>query len=300
MVLEGGPVRGVTIAALVAMTIFGGSLAAQEWDGHKNAKGWCRLDFIDGTGTFYDAAARRLYQWAPGAGTLKTVNAVNMDMSPDRWMIDGDNVWLVVGATLKKYRATGELEDDYKLPAEVADLELVPQDGFYLSYKTLTPYVEKRSLKNGSVVWSHGDKPRRNETTSRILHRITANGDRNIILASGDGLFVDVLDNKKGNSLGQTYFTYQDKEPPALKLEQRDRPPLVWWFGQGVAFQALPASAVPSLGLQGTVLARLDFSASAVEFLPTPFSEGHLLVGVQEDRAVFVGPNGGMAFVPIR
>jgi len=46
--------------------------------------------------------------------------------------------------------------------------------------------------------------------------------------------------------------------------------------------------------------ARLDFSASAVEFLPTPFSEGHLLVGVQEDRAVFVGPNGGMAFVPIR
>lgn len=291
--------RGFTFAALVAMGAFCGSLAAQDWDGHKLAKGWCRLDFIDGTGTFYDAASRRLHVWAPGLGLLKTINAVNMDLAPDRWMVDGDNVWLVVGTTLKKYRANGELDTDFTLPAEVADLELVPQDGFYLSYKSQNPYVEKRNLKNGSVVWSFGDKPRRNEGTARMRHRITVNGDRNIVLASGDALFVEILDNKKGNSLGQTYFTHQDKEPPALKLGDRDRPPLVWWFGQGVAFQALPSSAVPSLGFQGTVLARLDFSGSSVEFIPTPFSENHVLVGVQEERAVFLNPNGGLVFVPI-
>lgn len=291
--------RGIAIAALLATMAYGGSLAGQEWDGHRNAKGWCRLDFIDGTGTFYDAAARRIYQWAPGAGTLKTINAVNMDLSPDRWMVDGDNVWLVVGTTLKKYRANGTLDTDFTLPAEVADLELVPQDGFYLSYKAINPYVEKRNLKTGAVTWSFGDKPRRNEGTARARHRITANGDRNIILASGDALFVEILDNKKGNSLGQTYFTFQDKEPPAVKLGDWDRPPLVWWFGQGIAFQALPASSVPSLGMQGAVLARLDFSASSVEFLPTPFTEDHLLVGIQEDRAVFLGPSGGLVFAPI-
>lgn len=292
--------RGITIAALVAMTAFGGALSGQEWDGQRLAKGWCRLDFIDGTGTFYDAAARRFYLWSPGPGLLKTVNAVNMDPTPDRWMIDGENVWLVVGTTLKKYRTNGTLDTDFTLPAEVADLELVPQDGFYLSYKTLSPYVEKRNLKTGSVIWSYGDKPRRNDGTPRTRHRIAANGDRNIILASGDALFVDILDNKKGENLGQAVFTYQDKEPPALKLGDRDRPPLAWWFGQGVAFQALPSSALPSLGLQGIVLARLDFSASAVEFIPTPFSEDHVLVGIQEDRAVFMGPHGGLAFVPIR
>lgn len=287
------------IATALVMGMAFAPLVAQDWDAQRSAKGWCRLDPIDGTGTFYDAASRRFHQWTPGLGTTKTINAVNMDAAPDRWMIDGETLWLVVGNVLKKYRTDGKLEDEFKLPAEVADLELVPQDGFYLSFKAVKPYVEKRNLKSGSVMWTYGDKPKKDEISSRSLHRIAVNGDRNLIVASGDSLFVELVDHKKGKALGQAVFAYKDQVPPPIQLGDRDRPPLVWGFAQNVAFQALPASSVPALGLTGLVLARLDFSNSAVEFLPTPFSEAHLLVGIQEDRAVFLAPSGGFVFAPV-
>lgn len=288
------------VAAAALIAIANPSLLAQEWDAAKLAKGWSRLDPIDGSGTFHDAVGRRLVIWAPGVGMLRTIDISRHDAVPERWVVDNEKVWVVSGTSLKQYTLSGPQWGSFTLPAEVADMELTPSDGVYICYKTVDPYIEKRNIKTGSVLWSYGKKPRQGDLSTRALHRMVVNDEKNVLLISREAMSMVVIDRDKGSALGEALFTYNDKLPPPLKLGDKERTPVVRWFGKGVVFQAIPASSFPGLGLQGLALARFDTTASAVEFLPTQVTEDHLLVGIHEDRAVFIAPGGGLFFVPIR
>lgn len=104
------------------------------------------------------------------------------------------------------------------LPAEVADADFLPPNGIAISYRTLTPFVERRDIKSGSVVWTFGKKPKKGELTSRVLHRILRNDESNLVLISKEDLLATVLDGKKGSLLGQVIFTHHDGMPPRISL----------------------------------------------------------------------------------
>jgi len=62
----------------------------------------------------------------------------------------------------------------------------------------------------------------------------------------------------------------------------------------------VPASTVPSLKQLGLLLARMDFSTSTLDFLPTGLTEEFTLVGILDSRAVFIAPNGGLVYIPVK
>jgi hypothetical protein len=285
--------------ALLALTVPAVIVQAQEWDAAKSAKGWARFD-ATGTASFYDAATKQLITWMKDGGVMAKVDLSKADMVPERWVVDDEHIWIMAGTTLKEISKTGQVIKALSLPAEVGDVDFVPPNGIAIAYRTFTPFIERRDIKNGSVVWSYGTKPRKGDGTARTLHRILRNDEMNLLVMSNGELLATVLDGKKGSALGQAVFTFNDGPPPAVSLGDRDRGPIVWWWSKNIAFSALPASAVPGINQTGLVLARLDFAASAVEFLPTGVTEEFTLAGIIEDRAVLVAPNGGLVYAPIR
>ena len=282
--------------SLVLPTI---ALQAQEWDGLRSARGWARFD-ATGAATFYDSSSRQLITWMKEGGILSRIDLAKAEMAPERWVSDDEYTWIMAGATMKQISKTGQVLHTVTLPAEAADADFIPPNGIAISYRTLTPFIERRDIKSGSVAWTFGKKPKKGESTPRILHRIFRNDETNLVIVSRDDMFATVLDSKKGTALGQAVFTYNDGAPPQVSLGERDRGSVVWWWGKNVAFSALPASSVAGLNQKGLVLARMDFSASTLEFIPTGVTEDFSLAGIIEDKAALVAPNGGMVFIQVK
>ena len=276
----------------LAALLLGGNLQANGWDVHK-AKGWARMD-VTGSALFLDAENAQLVGWMKDAGVTETVKLQGLKGSIQAWLSEGGKLWCVQGNTLHILTPAGEPLDTESLPFEVADLVPGP-NGFFVSYRTEQPYVERRDYQRGNVLWAFGPKPKKNHPLPQALYRITLNADRQVLLTRAQDHNVDILDGEKGKLLGQAVFAYKDGLPPALALGSQDRGPLFWWVDQSVAVACLPPSALPAgLGLQGPVLARLDFSGSAITFMGSGLPEGSLLVGVQDKEAYFILPAGGL------
>ncbi|MFZ1614104.1 MAG: hypothetical protein WAT51_08025, partial [Holophaga sp.] len=122
----------------------------------------------------------------------------------------------------------------------------------------------------------------------------------NVLLVSDGDLFATMLDGKKGQNLGQSVFTFNDSAAPAVVLGTKQRGPFVWWWGNNIAFSSVAASTIPSLKQLGLLLARMDFSTSTIDFLPTGLTEDFTLTGVQDNRAVFIAPNGGLVYIAVK
>lgn len=287
------------LSAILAIAMPAVVAQAQDLEWLKSAQGWARFD-PTGAATFYDPSTKQLVTWMKDAGITARIDLSKAEMVPERWVVDDDRIWIMAGTTMKQISKTGQVLRTTSLPAEIADADFIPPDGLALSYRTLKPFVEKRDIKTGSVAWSFGNKPKKGEITSRVLHRVLRNDERNVIVVSEGEIAVSLLDGKKGSLLGQAVFSYNDGAPPRLALGDKDRGPAVWWWGKSVAFSSIPASAVPALNEKGLLLARLDFASSTVEFLPTGLIEGSLLIGILEDRATFVAPGGGLVYIPIK
>ncbi len=287
------------LSATLALALSGITVHAQEWDAIKSAKGWARFD-ATGSATFYDPATQDLVTWMQDAGVLSRVNISKAEMTPERWVVDDDRIWIMAGNTMKQIGKNGKVERTTTLPAEVGDVDFLPPNGFVISYRTPLPFIERRDIKNGNEVWTFGKKPRKGEGTSKLLHRILRNGDMDVVLISGGDMTATLLKGKDGEVQGQSVFTYNGGVPPRLALGEKDRGPITWWWSKNIAFCAVPSSMLPSLNQQGLLLARLDFAASTVEFLPAGVTEEFHLAGILENRAVLVAPNGGIVFAPVK
>lgn len=277
-------------------------LAAQGWDAAAQAQGWARQD-KDDSFTFYDAATKSLNTWMRDGGLMHSLSLLKLNATPDRWIIDPrNNAWVITGTTLTPVDTTGRLGASIKLPAEVADV-CWDTKGFVLSYRTQEPYLEKRNYKGGDILWTFGSKPTRNEGfTPQNFHPITLDDSDHVLLGDGSGFNLSILNADTGKKIVETALVLGGAPAPGLSGTV-DRGPICIWSGKGVAFASLRASDVPTSlrgDLQGLVLARIDISRSSLELLPTGLQPDHLLIGILESDAVFVGPKGGLMLVKIR
>jgi len=289
----------LSLSVSLATAMSGVVVHAQEWEAARSAKGWSRFD-ATGAATFYDASTRHLITWMQDAGVMSTVDLSNVDMVPDRWVVDDDRIWIMAGTTMKLISKSGQVQRTVDLPAEIGDVDFLPPNGIAISYRTPAPFIERRDIKSGNEVWTYGKKPKKGEYTSRAKHRILRNDEMNLVLVSGEDMTATLLDGKKGDAIGQSVFALNDAVPPRFTLGDKDRGAIAWWWSKGVAFSAVPSSGLPSLQQQGLLLARMDFSTSTLEFLPTGVTEEFQLAGIVENRAVLVAPNGGLVFVSIK
>ncbi|MBK8726843.1 MAG: hypothetical protein IPL96_12560 [Holophagaceae bacterium] len=283
----------IAVAALTAT-----ALAGQDFDPVRSATGWARMD-KDGSITFYDAGTLTLRTWSRDGGEMGKVSLGRLEATPEKWVLDiYGNAWIVAGGTLYLAEAkTGKVSSKEKLPAEVSDLAWDVK-GFVIGYRGQEPYVEKRDYRNGSVTWSYGSKPKRGAVGGPTRVAVTDEGQ--VLLASGPGLPLTLLEGAKGKALGQTAFTFNGLAAPDLIMGGTDRGPLVIWNGKAVAFAAINGRQVPEAKMSGALVARLDMSQSTVEFLPTGLTEDHQLIGVHEGQAVYIKPTGGLTYVQVR
>ncbi len=226
---------------------------------------------------------------------------------PERWVLDATNrIWVVCEDRLAVIGKDGGLEATYDLPGPVEDLAVDPS-GLYLNYRTLRPYVEKRSLRDGSVLWTYGDRTALKEAVATPLlvpyNRMALAGDGTLYLAEGGSLALVALDREKGpRAPGQTFFTYQGTAASRIGLGRSGRGPLLAWGGRSVLFSAFDGRQLKGTGLpdmEGLVLARLDLAQGTLDWIPTGLSAGHRLVGLLDHDAVFVNPGGGLSYAPI-
>lgn len=230
------------------------------------------------------------------------------DAVPERWVLDtGNRIWVVCEERLVVIERNGQLGATYPLPGPVEDIA-ADHDGIYLNYRTIKPYVEKRSLKDGVVLWTYGEKGALREAAALpllvALNRMTLAGDGALYLAEGGGLAFTVLDPDRGpQAPGQSFFTHQGAVATRVNLGRTGRGPLLAWAGKDVLFSAFSAPQLKGTGApeaKGVVLARFDLAKGALDWIPTGLTEGHRLVGLLEHEAVFLNPEGGLSYAPIR
>ena len=294
------PSRILTSCILAAAALV---LHAQGWDGATQAQGWARQD-KDDSFTFYDPAAKVLHTWMRDGGEIRTTPLGRLEAPPSKWIIDPrGNAWVVGGTTLTQVEPTGRVGKTIKLPAEVGSV-CWDTKGFVLSYKTQEPYLEKRRYSDGDDLWTFGARPGNKEAlSSRNLHPLLMDDLDHILLGNGNDLNLSLINADSGKKVGETAFRTSTGPAPAFAGGALDRGPLSLWSGHNVAFASLMAADLPAEArgtLQGQVLARIDLTSSTVEFLPTGFTEEHLLVGVLDGNAVFVNPKGGLLLVPVK
>lgn len=273
-------------------------LAAQEFDPALTATGWARVD-ADGSFTFLDPGGKRLVTWLRDGTVLGQVDLARLDGQPEAWVIDSyGSAWVVVGTNLYQVEKKGKIGTRVKLPAPVADLAWDPR-GLVLTYRTPEPFLEKREYKNGNLLWSWGTRPA-GVVSPATLFRAAATNNNEVVVTRGASMSVDVLDLQTGKPLRQLGFAFKGTTAPDLDLANRDRGPLAWWTGKGVAFAAVPGSQARHSGMSGLLLLRIDLASQSVEFLPTGLTEDHAFLGIAENEAAFLKPKGGLAFVPVR
>jgi hypothetical protein len=228
-------------------------------------------------------------------------------LAPERWAVDSySRTWMICEGQLIVLGKDGRPDAALALPGAVEDLA-VGRDGVHLLYRTLKPYLEKRDLRTGALLWSYGDRDQLKETAAQPLlvplNRMALGADGTVYLAEGTALAFTVLDGAKGpKEPGQAFFTCQDQIPPRASLGRLGRGPLLSWAGRDVIFGAFTPSQVKACGApasKGVILARFDLAKGTLEWLPTPLAEGHRLVGLLDEEAVFIAPEGGLAYAAI-
>jgi hypothetical protein len=262
----------------------------------------------------YDAAGALLYgiprhqqSRASATKTAPQETPAACEAVPERWVLDSYNrVWMACGSRLAVLGKDGKPESLLPLPAPVEDMA-VGQDGIFILFRSVKPYVEKRDLKSGAILWSFGDKNLIKEAADHPLlvplNRMALGTDGTVYLAEGSSLAFTVLDPKKGpKEPGQVFFTCQDALPARALLGRTGRGPMLSWAGKEVIFGVFLPSQVKSCGAPestGLLIARFDLAKATLEWLPTSLAEGHRLVGLLDSEAVFLAPSGGLAYTPI-
>lgn len=228
-------------------------------------------------------------------------------MKPERWATDTYNrTWVACGDRLAVLGKQGKPDQLFPLPAGVVDMA-AGRDGLFLLYRTAKPFLEKRDLRTGAVLWTYGDKSQLNDAATQPLlvplNRMVLGSDGTLYIAEGAAMAFTALDPAKGpGEPGQVFFTWNDVIPPRAVLGRMGRGPLLSWAGKDVVFGVFTPNQVKSCGApesSGLLLARYDLAKGTMEWLPTSLAEGHLLVGLLEDEAVFLAPKGGLAFSSI-
>ncbi len=284
-------------AALTASALL--AQGAEGYDPMRSASGWARMD-KDGSITFYDAATQSLRTWSRDVGEMGSVSLARLEGAPEKWVIDiYGNAWVVASdGTLNLVEAkTGKVGAKERLPGDVCDLAWDVK-GLVLAFRGAEPYLEKRDYRAGRVLWSYGAKPKRGGPAT--TYRIAVTDDGQVLLAGGVSLPLTVVDGGKGKVIGQTAFSFNGIAAPDLILGDSERGPLVTWTGKNLAYASVTGRQVPEAKMNGALLARLDLSQSALEFLPTGLAEGHVLVGIHDSTAFFAKPGGGLATVAVR
>ena len=295
--------------ALLAITVVAAALpaAAQSFDALSQAKGWAHQD-RDFSFTFYDPATRSLVTWDKGFGVMNTLSLAKLGVAPSMWLMDRyNNAWVIGGDTLYFVTKDGKVDRREKLPAEVADVAWDSQSGFVLCYKTATPYLEMRDMKDGGVSWSHGQKPKKGDGVSNSLYRVCMKtlpgGDSQVFFTDGASLDMTVLSGKNGDPLVRTTFKLNGQASPALDYTKTDPGQVCPLIGKELIYAALDSSVLPAgsaPGLSGLLLARLDLTSSVITFEPTGLTPDHRFIGVVDGQAVFIKPGGGLAFVMVK
>ena len=309
----------IVFRAILALTLSSAQVFAQTWDPVKNASGWARVD-KDGSVAFYDPGRRKVVSWMRDGGVLGEVNVSGLpqalwyweiaqgntgddDVSgrpqqPEKWALDASfNAWVVTGHYLQFVGKDGKIAN-VKLPYEVGDLAWDAQ-GIYLSYQCAEPFIEKRAYDGGSVIWSYPGVTGKERPSPTVQNRIDVTEDKTVILSHPDNFQVDLIDGATGKIKGHATFMSKGKPAPGRTLGTQALGPMAWWLNKNTAFQAVPASQVPTLGMVGLLLAKEDFATSTMEFIPTGLSEKHFFIGIIDTDAAFIAPTGGLVFFPI-
>ena len=298
------PFRALLAIPVVAATL---PATAQSFDPLSQAKGWAHQD-RDFSFTFYDPAGRALVTWDKSFGTMNTLSLAKLDVAPDMWLMDRyNNAWVVSGEMLYFITKEGKVDRKEKLPAPVSDLAWDAQTGFLLCYRTAAPFLEMRDLKDGGVIWSYGQKPKKGEAPGAAKFRVVINardgGDSVVYLSQGVDLDLMTLSGKKGSPMGQAVFSYNDKAVGALSYGDAGPGALCHWIGKQTLYAAVPSTALPAgtaPGLNGLLLAKLDLSMGSITFEPTGLTPDNQFIGIVDGQAVFIKTAGGLAFVPVQ
>ncbi|HTL97235.1 MAG TPA: hypothetical protein VL181_00390 [Holophagaceae bacterium] len=281
--------------------------AAQSFDPATQARGWAHQD-RDFSFTFYDPASRSLVTWDKGFGVMNTLSVAKMGAVPSMWLMDRyNNAWVVSGDTLYFITKDGKLDHKEKLPAEAGDVAWDSQTGFLLSYKTASPYLEMRDMKDGSVLWSHGQRPKKGEGTGHTLFRVCMKtlpgGDSQAFFTDGPGLDMTVLNGKTGDPVVHTEFKLNGHAAPVMDYGKADPGPVCPYIGKEIVFAAVDSTTLPAAaaqGLNGLLLARLDLTSNTLALSPTGLTPDNHFIGIVDGQAVFIKPGGGLAEVAVQ
>ena len=280
--------------------------AAQAFDPPSMAKGWVHQD-RDFSFTFFDAASRSLITWDKGFGIMNTLSLAKLDAAPSMWFMDRyNNAWVISGDILTFITKDGKVDSKEKLPAPVADVAWDSQSGFVLLYRTATPYLEMRNMKNGNVLWSHGIRPKKGESVPqspfRVCLKVLPGGDTQVFYTEDTSLDLTVLAGKTGDPIVRTSLKLNGQPSPALDFSKSSAGTLCSYIGKTPIYEsvdstALPAGAAP--GLNGLLLAKMDLDTGTLSFQPTGLTPDNEFIGVVDGQGVFVKPGGGLVFVPV-
>ena len=281
--------------------------AAQSFDPPTQAKGWAHQD-RDFSFTFYDASDRSLVTWDKGFGVMNTLSLAKLNAAPSMWFMDRyNNAWVISADTLYFITKDGKVDRKEKLPAEVGDVAWDAQTGFVLSYKTPAPYLEMRDMKDGGVIWSHGQRPKKGEGSDRALFsvclKVLPGGDSQVFFTDGPSLDLTVLNGKTGEPVVHTDFKLNGKSAPAMDYAKADPGPFCPYIGKELIFAAVDSTTLPAgaaQGLNGLLLAKLDLAANTMTLAPTGLTPDNRLIGIVDGQAVFIKPSGGLANVTVQ
>jgi hypothetical protein len=289
--------KSLTPTLILLLSVGSLPVAAQGWDPVKDAVGWASFD-RDGSCVFHEATSQKLLVWSKETGISDMVDLARLNAKADHWVLDPlGNAWVVAGTSLQKVEKNGKLGTSFTLPTEVADLAWDTR-GFLLCFQSREPYLERRDMKTGSVVWTFGPKPPKGSHFPQIRHHVAIQEDGKILLNSGDDLHLIVLEPASGSTLDVIPFKINGQPSPQLNLGEGNRGALAWWLNTNTALAAVPASQLGG-AFQGLVLAKLDLTKREMALIPTGSDEKATLLGIQDDKAVLELPGGGLTFFPI-
>jgi len=290
--------RNFLLPAALSLALAPVQASAQGWDPVKSATGWASFD-RDGSCVFQQMPDRKLVTWTQDSGIMNELDLSRFTGAAEKWVLDPlGNAWVVAGTTLQLVDRNGKLGTSFTLPAEIADLAWDTRS-FILCYRTREPYLERRDMKTGSVMWSYGTKPAKGTFFPRNWHHVAVREDGSVLLTASDGFQLERIDLAKGARLEFIPFTLNGQPAPTLNLADGDQGSLAWWMNNETALLAVPASQLPPGDLKGLVLARLNLAKREMTLVPTGADEKAVLVGIQESNAVLRGPAGGLTFFPI-
>lgn len=272
--------------------------AAQSWDASRLAKGGSRID-ITGAAAFVDIQTQSIKLWTSDDSLFGSIPFQKVGATPEHCLFDSrSNAWVTAGTTLHYVEKTGKVQDTVRLPSEVGDLTWDAR-AMYLTYRSVNLFVEKRDLRSGDVIWSHGTKPTPQSRTQAPLYRITVGDDgKSLFVAGGGDVGLMALDVQSGKPLEAIKLGPDAGIPAALQLTEKGRLPLHTWHGKPVVIACATGSEL-SGGGNTLHLLLSNLETRKTTLIKTEFSSDHVFIGTLDSRAVFTKPGGGLAFITL-